>query len=151
MSLYYQPRKVALGAMRAVEESKDPVRQIAALTQSVQQLIQYINVELPRVAEANNGAGGVKAAIRTVTADSLVTSTDGTVLGDTSGGVVTVTLPLASEYPGLTVCFKRSAGASTYAVAPRGSDTIDGSGSALTVTTAVYLQADSANANWVSV
>jgi len=151
MGLYYQPKKFGVPALRQLSEAGSDKERIALLTAAVEQLTQALNVELPRVAEAANAAGGFRGAIRTVEADSLVASTDSFLLGDTSAGAVTVSLPLASEYPGLTIGFKRSAGASTFAVAPRGSDTIAGSGSALTVTTTVYLQANSVTSDWVNV
>jgi len=48
---------------------------------------------------------------------------------DTSGGTVTVTLPLAASTPGKEFFIKKVAAANTLTVNPSGSDTIDGAAS----------------------
>lgn len=98
---------------------------------------QAANLEGRRLERSINQAGGTVAARRTVSADTFISSTDSYVFGDTSGGVVTLTLPKASQYPNTLLCVKRVAGANTLTLAARSGETIDGSAS-VTVTTARY-------------
>lgn len=66
---------------------------------------------------------------RLVSAATTVTAGDDVVLVDTSGGSVTVTLPLASQHPNKRVDVKKMTAANTCTVARSGSDTIDGAAS----------------------
>ena len=82
------------------------------------------NLEMKRVQNVLNSVAGITAAARTVTANGDIASTDFGVYADTTAGTVTMTLPYASEFQGLVLVLKRVAGANTYTVQVRGSDTI---------------------------
>ena len=145
MPLKYRPQKVVKkDQLRSLVEMDVPEEMTAfrdALVGVLETILDSVNTEFNRVGTSVNGAGGIATAIRTVTASTNLTSVDGTVYGNTTGGAVTLTLPTASQYPGLVLCVKRSAGANTLTVAPSGSDTIDGGGS-VSVTTAQYFQSN---------
>lgn len=89
-------------------------------------LAQSVSLEFQRVQNAINLNGGQNVTSRTVTANDTVSSTDGMVYGDTTSNTVTLTLPFASEYSGMIVGFKQSAGGNTYTVQvnPHSSDAI---------------------------
>lgn len=63
---------------------------------------------------------------RLVSAATTVTAGDDILLVDTTGGSVTVTLPVASTVPGKRVQVKKMIAANTVTVSRSGSDTIDG-------------------------
>lgn len=64
--------------------------------------------------------------VRRLSAAATLTNADDVVLVDTSGGSVTVTLPLASRSPGKWVWIKKMTAANTLTAQRAGSDTIDG-------------------------
>ena len=150
MPLQYAPVKFKATVLKGLDEATSTEDQIRVLRQQIEALVDYLNVELARNANAVNSAGGQKTNYRDVTADTLVASTDGTIGFDTTAGNVTASLPLAREYPGIIYCGKEIAGANVAAFGPRGSDTIDGVAAAYAVTsTPVWIQADAPNNNWV--
>jgi len=66
---------------------------------------------------------------RAASANTTLTEADDILYVDTSGGTVTVTLPLAASTPGKEFFIKKVAAANTLTVNPAGSDTIDGAAS----------------------
>ena len=148
MSIRYQPLKLHLAGLRDLDEAGTQEERNAIFRSTFEDLTDWLVNEHKRLATSTNSAAGEFAGYRTISADSLVASTDRTVVADTTAAGVTATLPLAREYPGLTVAFKRIAGANPFTVAARGSDTVDG-GASVTVTTPRWFQADAVNANWV--
>lgn len=150
MPLQYVRQKFSPQPLQALDEAETPEAKIQVLAEIVRGLIDYLNVEHDRIGQAVNQAGGLRSTYRAITADSLVSVIDGTIGFDTTSGDVAATLPLAREYPGMQVCGVEVAGANAATFAPRGSDTINGSGSAYAVTsTPVWLQADAVNNDWV--
>lgn len=63
---------------------------------------------------------------RLLSAAATLTAGDDVVLVTTSGGSVTLTLPLASKHQGHTFVVKKMSAANTLTVQRSGSDTIDG-------------------------
>ena len=68
--------------------------------------------------------------MRRLSSDANLSSTDGTVLVDSTAGAVTCTLPFAREYPGMRISVRRDAGANTVTVAARSGDTVLGGATA---------------------
>lgn len=69
---------------------------------------------------------GQRSRGRLVSSATTLTAGDDTVLVDTSGGSVTITLPLAADNPGQRFDVKKMAAANTCTVQRSGTDTIDG-------------------------
>ena len=86
-------------------------------------------------------------AVATKTTTYTATGNDGLLIGDTSGGGFTITLPSAASNPGKVLRFK-NIGTNTLTLARAGSDTIDGATSrTLTVQyEAIELVSDGASA-----
>lgn len=104
---------------------------------------------IKRVSQGVKAGAGQTGGIRTVDADTFISSLDTLLRGDTTSAGFTLTLPLVSEYTRGIFEVVRSAGANTLTVAARGSDTING-GASITVTklTKIY-PVD--NASWEAV
>ena len=143
MPMTYRPQKVSLvDQMRALSNlavSPDVAPFRDAMMGLLDSMVDATNLEFGRVASSVNGGGGEKTNTRTTSTTGDISSTDGTVFGDTTTAPVVLTLPRAEDYPGMRVCVKRSTGANTLTVAPRGTDTIDGGGG-VTVTTPQWFQ-----------
>lgn len=88
-----------------------------------------------RMNTAINQASGIAKQNRIITASTFLSSVDGSVFADTTGGNITLTLPRVKEYTKMVITVQRKAGANTLTVAPNplSSDTIDG-GASVTVT-----------------
>lgn len=63
--------------------------------------------------------------VRTVSSAMTLTEGDDVVLANTTGGDVTVTLPVARTHAGKEFSIKKMSAANTLTVAPSGADTID--------------------------
>lgn len=105
-----------------------------------EELARAQNLESRRVQDSLNKGGGTIGSSRYVTASTYIASTDSFVFVDTTGGAVTLTLPLTTECIGNLFCIKRVAGANTLTVQRRGSsdtlyDTSASSSTSVTVTT----------------
>jgi hypothetical protein len=104
------------------------------------------NMESRRVQDALNKAGGTSGNPRYVTSSTYIASTDSYIFADTTGGAITLTLPLTTECMGSTFCIKRVAGANALTVQRRGSsdniyNTSAASATSITVTTPRWLVA----------
>ena len=110
-----------------------PSPKLATTDVDAEEVATQTQVALRRQNQAVRQGAGQAGGIRIVDADGGIASTDTFVLGDTTVATVTLTLPLVSEYTRMYVFVERYAGANTFTVAPRGTDTIDGGGS-ITVT-----------------
>ena len=77
------------------------------------------------------------AAIKT--ANYTLIASDDTVIGDTTAGSFTLTLPSAVLFNGRAFAIKKSVAANTLTLAASGSDTIDGSASVSVVGTSGYM------------
>ena len=143
MPLRYRPQKIVkkdqLRGLVEMDVSDELAPFRDAVVSVLEAMLDSVNLEFGRIGTAINGGGGESTAVRTVTASGDLTSVDGTVLGDTTAGAVTLTLPTAAQYPGMRVTVKRVAGANTLTVAPRAGDTING-GASVAVTTAQTFQ-----------
>jgi len=135
MSLTYRPNRFASAVTTKIGETRDTEAKFAVILDGLGELTSAMNLEFRRVADSMNGGGGLKSRMRMVYVDGDIASTDGTVFGDTSGGAVTMTLPYSADYPGMLVRAKKQTGGPAFRVAPRGTDTIDGAGLSVVVTT----------------
>lgn len=151
MPLKYRAEKIVLPQLKRLEDATDWESAKTLLTDLLQSLSDTSTSEFKRVQTAMNGGAGEKAGIREVTSSTFISSTDGTVLGNTTGGAITLTLPSADQYPGMRVCVKRSAGANTLTVARAAGDTIDGAAANATVTTATWFQCRAGTNDWVTI
>jgi len=146
VSLPYRTLKIATQATKAIGETRDIEAKVMILTDALTEMAAHINLENRRIADAVNSAGGQSARWRTVTSAGDITSVDGSILGDTTAGAFTMTLPPATEYPGMIVRVKKQTGGPALSVGPRGSDTINGGGSVV-VTSGTLFQSDGVS-NW---
>jgi hypothetical protein len=95
------------------------------------------------------------AAIAVKTANYNVTASDGTLLGDTSGGSFAFTMPAASGVSGQIKNIKKVDATNTLTISPTGGDTFyssSGGNASLALTadgSSFTLQADGANNRWV--
>lgn len=84
------------------------------------------NADLPAVIQRMNSALG-RATVRTVTAATTLNASDYAVRVDTTGGALTITLPLASTVIGQEFRItKITTDANAVTVSRQGSDTING-------------------------
>lgn len=130
MPTTYRPIKLTSGIEEQVKEASGVDAKLEIIVARLAALEDQLNVELRRVSTSINGAGGVKVAIRRLTSDAAISSTDGEVLVDTTAGAVTATLPFAREYPGMRVTVRRDAGGNNAVVAARSGDTVLGGATA---------------------
>lgn len=86
----------------------------------------------------------------TKTSDTVVTSSDGVILADPSGGAFTVTLPTASGFAGRTHTVVMSGGGPTVTIAGNGSETIDGAANTTLSSTGTSLTVISDGSGWHS-
>jgi hypothetical protein len=145
--LTYRPIRIGSDLEQQMEQAPDDKARIELLLGRLVALEDQLNVELRRVSNSINGAGGERASVRALTADAVLSSVDGTVFVDTTGGPVTLTLPFAREYVGMRVCVKRVAGTDNVTLAARSGDTVDGVAS-VTANGPVFYQSDGLTA-WV--
>lgn len=129
MPTTYRPIKLTSGIEQQVKEASGIEAKLEVIVARLAALEDQLNVELRRVSTSINGAGGDKVAVRRLTSDASLSSTDGTVLVDTTAGAVTATLPFAREYPGMRITVRKDAGANTLTLAARAGDTVNGSAS----------------------
>lgn len=140
------PQFTAIANAKTLDEVK------TATIKLLRDLSDEHNYERQRMATALNSTGGVRSNYLVITvAEYFVQNVDGTIAFDTSGNAVNATLPLTTEYPGMTIrgIVVDNSNASTFS--PRGADSINGVAGAYTVTTPVLLQADALTQNWVVV
>jgi len=76
-------------------------------------------------------------AIAVKTAAYTATASDGVILVDTTGGAVTITMPLAVNVPRQIFTIKRIAGSANVTIARTGTDVFEDSQTSLTLTTAL--------------
>ena len=151
MALTYRAEKVVLAQLNALQKAGTWEEAQPILLDLLQSLADTSTVEFRRVSTSINGGAGEKAGIRQVTASTFISSTDGTVLADTTLGAVTLTLPTASQYPGMRVCVKLQAGVNALTVARATGDTIDGVALNATVTTPVWFQCKAGTNDWITI
>ena len=141
MPTNYRPIKLTSGIEQQIKEAAGIEAKLEILVARLAALEDQLNVELRRVSTSLNGAGGDKASVRRLSADANLSSTDGTVLVDTTAGAVTVTLPFAREYPGMRIYVRRDAGTNNATLAARSGDTVLG-GSTASANGGVRVQSD---------
>ena len=102
------------------------------------------NIQLKRVSQAQKSAAGQLGARRTIKSSTFLSSTDTSILADTTASPISLRLTLCSEYSTINFLARRSAGANTFTLTPRGADTIN-SGASLAVTAMVRVEVDPSN------
>lgn len=105
-----------------------------------------------QVLKVNSGLpswGQMILATATKTTNYTITANDTVILGDTTGGDVTITLPLASIASGYRFCIKKTDSSANDVIITRsGSDTIDGSTSATITLQYASVTIVSDGSNW---
>lgn len=151
MPLKYRAEKIVLPQLNALAEAKtwDDAKPI--LTDLLQLLSDATTSEFKRVSTSVNGGAGEKAGIRAITGSTFVSSTDGTILADTTAGDIDLTLPKASQYAGMRVCVKKTGGANALTVKRASGDTIDGAASDAAVTTTTWFHCRAGTNDWQTI
>lgn len=146
MPLPLIPQKIAPALRHRLQAAKSASARVDVLSEAVAELVDQLNVERQRDAATVNTAGGQTLRGVPISADYDISSVDGVVKADTTAAGVTATLPSAKDYPDAVVRAVLSAGANTFTLAARGSDTIGG-GASVSVTTPVSYHSDGVS-NW---
>lgn len=90
----------------------------------------------------------IQLPVNTVTTTYTVTAGDYTVLGDTTGGGFTITLPPASPNKGRIFIIKKTVAANTLTIDGDGSETIDGLATQALTTQYDSITVHSDGSNW---
>ncbi|MEN6537392.1 MAG: hypothetical protein ABFD60_04400 [Bryobacteraceae bacterium] len=96
--------------------------------------------------------GALILPVRTITANAPAVDGDHTVVLNTSGGVVTYTLPAAADAPGRVIIVKRAHGtANNGIVAAAGADQIDGAATLTLAAAGQTVRLQSTGTAWISI
>jgi hypothetical protein len=96
-------------------------------------------------------AGSISMAIRTVSASTTIDATDNTVLVNTTGGALTITLPSATGITGRIYTIKKIGNGGIdkeLTISPAGSATIDGGSSYIIYNDYTYVTLQTDGTNW---
>lgn len=95
--------------------------------------------------------GGLVLPVRTISANAPAVDGDHTVILNTSGGVVTYTLPGATDAPGRVIIVKRAHSTpNNGVVAAAGADQIDGAASLTLATAGQTVRLQSTGTSWIT-
>lgn len=116
---------IALDAAEAAQEAADDAQTAANDAQAAADAVQdqVDNLSIPPTGS------------RTVTTNDNINQDDATILVDATGGAVTLSLYPAGAFLSPVIVKKIDASANVVNVSPTGSDTLNGSGSSVTLTT----------------
>lgn len=122
----------------------------SATTKNIYKVLGDLQTQLTLV-ETNAALAGSTSVVIKVT-DYTVVSTDGTILGDTTAGAFTFTLPTAVGAKGKTYTIKNIGDpVHDLTIAARGSELIDGASTAVITVAETSLDVRSTGSDWVIV